>query len=98
MIASPPGRTQTYNTRWPPAVVLPTALVGGAVLRLVAVEAPVADSLGILRHQLLRIRVARVDHNAAQSCANNFERDSNRVSTPDKSVWQAVVEGRKYGG
>jgi hypothetical protein len=67
MIASPPGYTQTYNTRWPTAAALPTALVGGAVLQLVAVEAPVADSLGILRHQLIRIRVARVDHNAAQT-------------------------------
>jgi len=72
MIASPPGRTQTYNTRWQPAVALPTALVGGAVLRLVAVEATVADSLGILRHQLLRIRVARVDHNAAQTISREI--------------------------
>jgi hypothetical protein len=72
MIASPPGRTQTYNTRWQPAVARPTALVGGAVLRLVAVEATVADSLGILRHQLLRIRVARVDHNAAQTISREI--------------------------
>ena len=53
-------------------MALPTALVGGAVLRLVAVEATVADSLGILRHQLLRIRVARVDHNAAQTISREI--------------------------
>ena len=62
-----PVHTETKDPRWPPPAAVPTPLACGVVLCVAAMEAAIADPLGILRGQLPGLCTTRIHHHATQT-------------------------------